>query len=49
MNLVCDRALLVGYVAEKFVIGDDEVNVAIQELERGGILRQSDLTARSAG
>jgi general secretion pathway protein A len=49
VNLVCDRALLVGYVWEKFVIGDEEVQTAIQELERGGILRQSDLAARPAG
>jgi len=43
INVLCDRALLIGYVEEKRVIDEDVVRAAVQELERGSVERRVDL------
>ncbi len=47
INVLCDRALLVGYVEEKRVLGEDIVRTAVQELERGSVERRTDLVLRA--
>lgn len=45
-NIVCDKALLAGYVAQTFEIGSDLVQQAINEIE--GIAEETLLEARSS-
>jgi general secretion pathway protein A len=50
INVLCDRALLIGYVHDRHRIGSDIVRSAIEELERGfrGERRASHATATGA-
>lgn len=47
INVLCDRALLVGYVEEQLVIGHEIVRSAVRELERGSMTRRRDLVLRA--
>lgn len=47
INVLCDRALLVGYVEETRVIDHDVVRSAVRELERGSMTRRRDLVLRA--
>jgi general secretion pathway protein A len=46
VNIVCDRALLIGYVEDRSIIDETLVRQAVRDLERGSVERRSDVILR---
>ncbi len=47
INVVCDRALLLGYVEERPIISGELMHMAVQELERGSLEHRRNLVAHA--
>jgi general secretion pathway protein A len=46
-NLLCDRALLVGYVEDRRLLAEEVIRAAVSELERGNVQRRTENNLRA--